>query len=157
MIYQGTDGLSRGDLTEGVMKGETMLSHIPIALSAFERWEGLRPWVESWVGEFGWKPEVLTPIGWYERGHDIDGSRLNSDGRWLPSYRSGTFIWCPPPAVAKQVIEELRQARHKRQASLHIFVCPRWMSHEWRRHVLKSADLILMFSCLSKLLANGDA
>ena len=74
MIYQGTDGLSRGDLMEGVMKGETMLSHIPIALSAFERWEGLRIWVVSWVGEFGWKPEVLTPIGWYERGHDIDGS-----------------------------------------------------------------------------------
>ena len=30
MIEQGTDGLSRGDLLEGVMKGRSMLDCIPL-------------------------------------------------------------------------------------------------------------------------------
>ena len=37
MISQGTDGLSRGDLTSGVMAGDDFLSHIPLNQGAFER------------------------------------------------------------------------------------------------------------------------
>ena len=34
MIGQGSDGLSRGNLTEGVMMGQSMISHVPLGLSA---------------------------------------------------------------------------------------------------------------------------
>ena len=36
MIAQGTDGLSRGDLLKGVMKGIDFLSYVPIHLSALD-------------------------------------------------------------------------------------------------------------------------
>ena len=64
------------------------------------------------------------------------------DKVWLPLYKPGTFLWSPAPAAGRHAIEEVRQARHKRQESSHIFVCPRLMWNEWRRHVHKSADLI---------------
>jgi hypothetical protein len=53
------------------------------------------------------------------------------------------MLWAPPPAAARQVIEELRQARQKRQTSMHVFACPRLMYDEFRRHFYKSADLVL--------------
>ena len=37
MIRQGTDGFSRGDMLEGVLKGRDMLSFVPLHLSALER------------------------------------------------------------------------------------------------------------------------
>ena len=37
MILQGADGLSRGDMYEGVMRGDNMLDFIPLHLSAIER------------------------------------------------------------------------------------------------------------------------
>ena len=37
MIAQGTDGLSRGDLTSGVMAGQDFLRFIPLNETAFER------------------------------------------------------------------------------------------------------------------------
>jgi len=37
MIWQGTDGLSRGDLTSGVMAGEEFLKFIPLDESVFQR------------------------------------------------------------------------------------------------------------------------
>lgn len=36
MIAQGSDGLSRGDMYEGVMKGDSFISHIPVGTSALE-------------------------------------------------------------------------------------------------------------------------
>ena len=63
---------------------------------------------------------------------------------WIPSYSPGAFVWAPPPAAARIAIEELRQARHKRQDSCHVFVCPRLMTTEWRRHLFRSADLIFV-------------
>jgi hypothetical protein len=87
--------------------------------------------------------EVLEPEGWFERGHDMIGGSENCDGRWIPENKSGNINLAPPPAVAKFAAEQLQQARHKRLDSLHVFVCPRLMNHEWISHVRKSADLIL--------------
>jgi hypothetical protein len=50
MMSQGTDGLSRGCLTEGVMMGSPMLSFIPLHLSAIERQPSLLPWIQDWTG-----------------------------------------------------------------------------------------------------------
>ncbi len=143
MIKQGTDGLSRGDLVEGVMRGEAMLSFIPLHRNCIERSPILKTQLEECVKGFGNKVELLEPEGWFERGHDFLGGRKNCDGIWMPCYRPGTFIWAPPPGAARHAIEELRQARQKRQKSFHVFVCPRLLYDEWRRHLYKSADMII--------------
>ena len=144
MIEQGTDGLSRGDMLEGVCMGDSMASHIPLAETALERASPLLEWIESWFsGRKNHKVEILKEDGWFERGHDLTGGSENCDGRWTPVFEAGNFIWAPAPAGAKFAAEQLRQARHKRLDSLHVFVCPHLMVHEWISHVRKSADLIL--------------
>jgi hypothetical protein len=37
MISQGLDSLSRGNLTEGVMRGQSMMSYVPLGKSALTR------------------------------------------------------------------------------------------------------------------------
>jgi hypothetical protein len=37
MIAQGTDGLSRGELSSGVMAGEDFLKYLPLNETTFER------------------------------------------------------------------------------------------------------------------------
>jgi hypothetical protein len=51
---------------------------------------------------------------------------------------------CPLlPAAALIAIEELRKARIKRQHSSHIFVCPRVMTPEWRKHLHKASNVVI--------------
>ena len=47
MIAQGTNGLSRGSLLEGVVREEDMLSFIDLAQGAFERSPNLQDFVQS--------------------------------------------------------------------------------------------------------------
>jgi hypothetical protein len=70
MIAQGTDGVSRGFLGEGIMSGELMLSFIPIHLSATDRSPSLLQWITDWTD-----PSIihLKPIDWFDVGHDFDG------------------------------------------------------------------------------------
>ncbi len=120
-----------------------MLSFIPLHKSCLDRAPMLKSQLDECLGGFGNEVELLDPEGWFERGHDFFGGRTNCDGIWMPNYRAGTFIWAPPPGAARHAIEELRQARQKRQKSYHVFVCPRLLYDEWRRHLYKSADLIV--------------
>ena len=90
MIDQGADGLSRGNLTEGVMGGKSMEFFVPIHLGAIERSPEILPWIKSWA-----KTEVksdwllLSPEHWFDRGRDFGGGSKSSDGmqlvRYLPS------------------------------------------------------------------------
>ena len=145
MIDQGSDGLSRGNLTEGVMGGKSMEFFVPIHLGAIERSPEILPWIKSWA-----KTEVksdwllLSPEHWFDRGHDFWEGGKNSDGMWIPTYKKGNFIWSPPPTLAETALEQLRQARHKRQTSTHIFVCPRLMEPYWSRHLTRSADFVFV-------------
>ena len=142
MIAQGTEGLSRGNLTAGVMVGKTMTSFIPIHLSAFERWAFLKPWLNTWLSP---DVEYLTPGDWSVRGHDlVKGSfERNIDGMKLPEISAGSFIWCPPPCLAEVAVEELRKARHKRTQSQHLFIVPRLMQPTYFKQLLKAADLVI--------------
>ena len=145
MIAQGTDGLSRGDSAEGVMKGDDMLMHIPLHLSCLDRQPLLREWISSFVtpGKGQSKIEFLSPEGWYERGHDILGGTKNEDKVWTPNYKDGTFIWTPPPAAAQTAVEQLRKARLKRENSTHVVIIPRLMTPEWRKQLFRVSDLFL--------------
>ena len=141
MIAQGSDGLSRGNLTEGVMRGSSMKEFIPINKSALDRSPGLQAWLESWIqgGSF------LTPEQWFTLGHEIREEEVehNSEGMSLPVTRPGTFIWSPPPAAARAALEELRKSRHKSFESTHVVVIPRLFSTEWRKELYKAADIVL--------------
>ena len=144
-MEEGADGLSRGCLSEGVMRGVKMSEFIPLHLTAFERSPALEPWLRTWVetGHVEHRFDILKPEGWFEQGHDIVGGAKNSDQVWMPKYRKGNYIWAPPPAAADVCIDELRKARHKCQESTHLFVCPKIMAPSWRRQMHRSADVIL--------------
>jgi hypothetical protein len=49
MIAQGTDGLSRGSLSNGVLTGPSMLTFIPFHLSTSDRSPELIAWVDTWA------------------------------------------------------------------------------------------------------------
>ena len=112
MIAQGTDGISRGDMMEGVLQGDDMLEHIPLALPPCERSATLLPWIKSWACESGFDVEVLEATDWFERGHDLDGGDWeytmpppNKERQWMPWYRKGRFLWCPPPGAAPTALD----------------------------------------------------
>jgi hypothetical protein len=143
MVAQGTDGLSRGCLTDGVMRGEEMTAFVPLHQTAIERSEGLLTWFQDCFDpDRKQMLKLLSPEDWFDVGHDITGGTQNCDGLWVPTYNGGNFVWAPPPCVASQCLEELRKARHKRQVSTHVFLCPRIMNHYWQRHLYRSADVI---------------
>lgn len=83
MIFQGSDGLSRGNLSEGVMRSEEMTSFIPLHLSGLKRSGILKAWIASW---FGFKDTV--PLE-------------NNDGRakryFLRAFSPGSKIVRGPP------------------------------------------------------------
>lgn len=152
MIEQGSDGLSRGNMEEGVMTGQKMLSFIPIHQSALERCASLLPWIRSWTSdatsalalESTDELEILSARDWYERGHDhVPDLMENEDGFSMVKYKKGNFVWAPPPAAALYCAQQLRQARLKRTNSTHIFICPRLMEPHWRKQIHKSADIVL--------------
>lgn len=142
MIAQGTDGVSRGYLSQGVMAGEAMSAHIPIHLSAVDRSPAnLVPWIRSWSGD---DAILLDTMGWFESGHDFEGWEEGEDGFERPklSECGRTYIWAPPPFAAEVAIAELRKARIKRQQSAHIFVCPRLCTTLWQKQLYKAADVV---------------
>ena len=140
MIAQGTDGVSRGFLGEGIMSGESMASFIPIHLSATDRSDELSGWIKGWAG-----PTImeLQPIDWFDVGHDFDGWSTSWDGFERPRLAEGrSYLWAPPPFAADIAISELRKARIKRQTSTHVFVVPKLCSPLWIKQVFKAAGVV---------------
>jgi hypothetical protein len=141
MKAQGTDGVSsRGQLTEGVMNGESMLSFLPMHETALKRHPQLKDWI---IETMGTDLTLLKIVGWFERGHDhVDGGKIGWDGHW-PSLQTGKYVWAPAPAAALVALKELRKSRIKRQHSTHIFVCPRVMTPEWLKQLHKASDVVI--------------
>lgn len=123
MIAQGTDGLSRGLLLEGVLSGKDMLSYVDIAKTALERQPDLLEYIQSWTDSY---VHTLVPSDWFKKGHGIIGGRPNQDGVCIPSHaKNGMhYLWAPPPVIADVALEEALKAVHKRKDSFHIFVIP---------------------------------
>ena len=141
MKAQGTDGVSRGQLTEGVMNGISMFAFLPMHETALQRGPLMKGWIRH---TFGPVLTFLSADGWFERGHDHVGKgEVGWDGHWRPTIRFGTFVWTPAPAAAWIALEELRKARIKRQKSTHIFICPRVMTPEWLKQLNKVSDVVV--------------
>lgn len=144
-IAQGSDGLSRGDLTEGVMSGRQIADFVPIHLTGVERSPTIEGWIKSWLsGDEKSENTVslLSPEGWFEEGQDLIGGKKNQDGVWMPTYSKGCYIWDVAPTSARVALEQLRKARLRRQESIHVFVCPRLMQYSWKRQFLKEMDFV---------------
>jgi hypothetical protein len=141
MIAQGTDGLSRGDVTEGVLSGQAMLSFIPLHMSAIERHPPILEWIRDWTEQASLEP--LTPAGWFTDGHGYNGGTFDSRGMWIPTDTPSSWIlWSPPPVAADIAIDELLVSRHKRHHINHIFIVPRLYTHTWRKKLFKVSDLV---------------
>lgn len=123
MIAQGTDGLSRGDFSTGIMLGDAMLHHVPINLTAFERSPALLEWVRSWASSLD--AELLSPKDWFHRAH-----------------QDGNCIWDPAPVVADAALEQLCESRHTKPWRAHVFVCPALMTMMWRKQLSKVVDVL---------------
>ena len=141
MIEQGTDGLSRGISYEGLLGSRyNFLNYLPLHESAITRSSALLTWLQSWSSSH---MEVLSPEGWFERGHDIYEWEKNEANLWKPIIKSGFYVWDPAPAAAYKAAEQIRIGRHKRQKSIHVFICPRLLTSMWRGQLHKSADLVM--------------
>jgi len=142
MIAQGTDGLSRGHYASGVMSGLSMLEFVPLHLLATSAHPDLLLWIRSWFPTADMLP--LPPEGWFTTGHGIAGGSFTSAGRWSPlPASSGAYLWAPAPAAASAAVDQLSLSRFKRTQLLHVLVCPRLMTHLWRKKLFKVADLVL--------------
>ena len=142
MVAQGTDGVSRGQLKEGIALDRAMLSYCPWGQSAVDR----SPKLVSWLRQtFDNSFELLSPENWYRRGHDLSGGTYNPKNKhmWEPQFTKGNYIWSPPPAAADAALEQLRIARLKRQESCHLIVIPKLFKHLWLKQTFKVADLVL--------------
>ena len=126
MIAQGTDGLSRGELTTGVMRGMPMLEFVPLHLSVLDRRRGpVLKFIHEIVG--GEKLSCLSPEQWLLDPHDLDGN----------------YLWTPPPVIADVAVFQLAEAIHIRPWNTHIIVLPGLMTARWRKLLTKTSDLVL--------------
>lgn len=139
MIAQGTDGLSRGNIKEGVSLGIKMLTFCPWNKNALEVQPKLKPWLQTWIGN---EAKFLEPKDWFIQGHDIEGFERNGPF-WTPKIKSGIYIWTPAPAAADVALEQLRIARIKRQKSTHLVIIPRLLTSQWLKQLYKAADLVV--------------
>ena len=133
MIAQGTDGLSCGDLDNGVLAGDSMLLHVPLNVSALDRQPQLRSFFLGSVPE-SW--EILTPESWFDEalsGCLWDNSSQISACRWM---------WFPPPAAADVALEQLCESKHIQPHSCHVFASPALMSNRWRKKLGKGCDVV---------------
>jgi hypothetical protein len=126
MIAQGTDGLSRSDLTTGVMSGQPMLSYIPLHLSALDRQRiPVLSFLETMTS--GEVFTLLEPRDWFLAPHDSDGF----------------FIWTPPPALADTAIFQMAEAIHIRPWNTHVVVLPSLMKGRWEKLLNKACDFVV--------------
>lgn len=144
MKYQGTDGISRGQLREGISLGNSMLKYCPWGLSAIDRSPSLMDWCKN---VFGPNLEILSPCEWFTRGHDHNGGYYDQKGMYRLNIKHGTYLWQPPPAAADAALEEIRKARLKRRSSTHVIIIPRLCTTLWLKQLYKAADIVLYLPC----------
>jgi hypothetical protein len=71
MIAQGTDGLSRGIMFEGIVCGNDMLSFVDLSKTALEQHQGVLDYIKSWLHSSLSSSKLLSPEEWFQEGHGI--------------------------------------------------------------------------------------
>ena len=126
MIESGIDGLSRGELNEGVSKGESVVKFVPIHQNPADRSPGLIEWVHSWWEEKLGVLHTMTYEDWFDKVME-----------------RGSFLWMVPPAAGSVAVEQLCTHVHGVPDSLHVFIIPRLCTSMWRKQLGKCADFML--------------
>ncbi|KAL7575072.1 hypothetical protein ACA910_000443 [Epithemia clementina (nom. ined.)] len=125
MISQGTDGLSRSDLTSGVMQVVPMFQYVPLHLTALERQpEKVKRFVEEVTQ--GVAKTFITPAQWFRDAHNFDGM----------------FIWTPPPCLGDVAVQLMAEAGQIRPWNTHVMVIPSLMAGRWRNLLFKTSDFL---------------
>jgi len=127
MIAQGTDGLSRGDQTCGVMNDGKFLSYVPLNKSVLEFKGDLAKELLSWLSE-GKTWKMLNEEDWFDE---------------VFKQPMGCFIWTPSAALARVAVEQLCEVKHVHPYSCHLFLTPALMTGNWRRLLGKQSDVLL--------------
>lgn len=125
MIECGVDGVSRSDLSTGVMRGTPMLQYVPLHLNAIERCSSVTDWVKSWLPTEGSGPVFLKPEEWFE-----------------PFVKGRVHVWTPPPAAADYAVELMAEGLHKRPDAFHVFIVPRLLTARWRKVLGRATDVL---------------
>jgi hypothetical protein len=132
MKASGVDGLSRGDLTEGMMAGKDPLSFIPFNQGADDRSRGkVSAWVHSW-----WKTRRDTPFGGFPLRN------ITKDNMFELRDLKAARLWMLAPAAMEVALELLCEDRLAHPQWPHVFVVPRLMTHLWRKDLMKYSDLL---------------
>ena len=128
------DGLSRGDILEGMMNGQNPLDFIPMNESDDNRSGGrvvscITYWWKYRTGEAwgGCALKKLAPGGWFQ---------LHTQDR--------PIHWTPPPAVMETVVGLFNEDRLAHPHTPHVFSIPRLMTHLWMKHLSKEVHVLLI-------------
>ena len=132
MKASGIDGLSRGDMLEGMMAGVDPLTYLPLNQDAHERSDGeVTKWIHSW-----WKEPDGTPWGGVPLQH------LSPEDWFQLSDIKAPRLWTPPPAAMEAVMELFNEDRIVNPHFPHVFAIPRLMTHLWRKALSRDADVL---------------
>ncbi len=146
MKATGVDGLSRGDLSEGILAGADPLSYRPFNLGAKERSKGgVGSWVRSW-----WKTK---------KGEDWGGLHLTKvTGETMFELKSldAARLWLVPPAMMEIALELFCEDRMAHPHWPHVFVVPRLMTHLWRKNLGKDTDVLFTVPAGVSFWASGQ-
>ena len=115
---------------------------LSLGKTALEVAPKLENWLKTWLLD---NAEFLEPKVWFYRGHDrnggkvedwfdreqdLKGRKVEPSGFWRYAIKHGCMVWTPPPGVGLISLEQLRNARLKRQRSMHAVVIPKLMNPE---------------------------
>ena len=140
MKMSGVDGLSRGDLVEGIMAGMHPWDTIPLNEGADERTKGrVEKWVRAW-----WNDKQGTPWTQVDDQRRYESSKLvklEPEDWFSLKDIVGHRLWMPPPAAMETIVELFNEDRMVNPHLTHVFVIPRLMTHLWRKQLFKDADV----------------
>ena len=132
MKATGVDGLSRGDLTEGMLAGADPFAFLPFDQGADARANGeVSKWVRSW-----WKTK---------KGEDWGGlplEEVTAETMFELKDLKAARLWLVAPAVMETALELFCDDRLAHPQWPHVFVIPRLMTHMWRKNLGKDADVL---------------
>ena len=134
MKAAGVDGLSRGDLIEGMMKsGSDPMRFLPLSQGALDRaGGGLEEWVRGWWRDSGGKP-------WF--GAEL--RKLDPEDWFLLHTFKDPRLWSPPPAAMETVLELFNEDHLVNPQIPHVFLVPCLMTHLWCKQLSKDADVLI--------------